>query len=174
VVSFTPRPPYVREETLYSLNMKLGWTLAVVCTVWRGLKSLPPAEIRTPDCSARSLTAIITTLSRFQNKLSSSYSYSIPSQSNVDLRLLNGLLPTCLVFLPLFLTCNFALSNSCLHTQSVCIPSRYPHLINPYPLPWSIPLRIFQGHSLIFQTFRFFTVTSCRLVAHPPTWRVSV
>jgi hypothetical protein len=55
-------------------------------------------------------------------------------------------------FFDLSFRCNIAFSNTCLHTQSAYIPSRYPHLINPFPLARSISLKLFQGHNLIFQT----------------------
>ena len=107
VAYFTPRPSYLSEELLHSLNMKLGWTLDMVWTVWRGLKSLSPTEIRTQDFLARNLTAIFITPSRFQNRHMSSSSSSTTTtttttsmapQPNADLRLLNVFLPVCPLF----------------------------------------------------------------------------
>jgi hypothetical protein len=70
-------------------------------------------------------------------------------ESNVDLRLPEGLLPVSYVF-DLFLICNFALIHICLSPmrftaptlQCAHISSCYPHLINSFPTPRSILLSL--------------------------------
>jgi hypothetical protein len=48
------------------------------------------------------------------------------------------------------------------------IPSCYLHLIKPCPLLRLIPLSLFRGQQFSFSNSQlFFTVTSCRPVAHP-------
>jgi hypothetical protein len=99
-------------------------------------------------------------------------------------------------FLPLFPVVNFALTPVCtqfhhlfyghpllfyanpplppvhslllLCTISVHSKLLSSHLITPFPLPRSIPLRLFWRHNLIFFTVSCFKATGCRPVAQPP------
>ena len=126
VANFTTRSPYLREE-LHSLNMKLGWSLDMVWTVWRGFKYLSPTEIRTPGFFSPSpnrhihytfpvskqayfflfFFLLLLLLPFFflpffffflSSSSSSSSSSSMALQPNANLRLLNVFLPVCPFF----------------------------------------------------------------------------
>ena len=100
-----------------------------------------------------------------------SYSFSRPQmalQSNAALRLLHALLPVSSVFLTSL--SSFLISHLLI---SVCTQFK-PHLINPSPLPRSIPpsLPVPRPH-FRFPKSAFFTMTGCRPVAQPPNWKAS-